>query len=415
MLIKRCGMFLGINQLVCLAAIIAAGYIILYIRRKADGTKSLYKIVLLLLGMAITVAAAIGNNNLVIIGLPIDSLAILILIILVFELSIRLNPNNIIPGKRNIKLFASMLLANSIILGLVSIFLLKASPGEATIFAIMMTSVEYFIVEDIREEGDFSNPLITIIIFILIHFFNLKDNVIYNLMNLMQYLFMGLAMGIALSIIIIKCINNRKITWIDEIGMIASVITAYIFSEYLGGSGLIAVMTIGIVFGNSFVKKQSNIQSFSPFVLKTLEILIYVFLGYVVASSTPTLRLMFDSIAGALALYIIYAIIRFVIIYLNNKHYSLKNIILLTFAPKGMVFAIIALALYSYGIISTILLITSFIILLISLALSTIAEHFEKKKIRQLEYIYNVLKNIRFGRKKDLKKNVLPRYKHNCK
>jgi len=356
--------------------------------------------------MAITVVASKDYDVLGIAGLPIDSLAMIILITLLFELSIRLNPDNIMLKKKHIKIFASMLLGNSIIVGIISIFLLKASPGEATIFALLMTSVEYSIVEEIKEEGDFSNPLMIIIIFILMHFFNMSDNIAYNLISLVQYIFIGLAMGIALSIIIIRCINKRKITWIDETGMVASAITAYIFSEYLGGSGLIAVMTIGIIFGNSFVKKQSNIEGFSPFIFKTLEIAIYALLGYTVASAIPTTRLFLSSIAGALGIYVIYLGIRFTIMYLNNKHYSLRNLLLLTFAPKGAVFAIIALTLYSYNIISTILLITLFIILLVSLLISTVAEHFEKKKVRQLEYIYNVLKNIRFGRKRDLKKKT---------
>jgi NhaP-type Na+/H+ and K+/H+ antiporter len=231
-------------------------------------------------------------------------------------------------------------------------------------------------------------------------FYSLQDTTFNNALYFIKYLLIGLGMGILVGIIVFKSLKKHVITPGHEIGLIAVAIAVYIITEQLAGSGLFAVMILGIFFGNSYVRKTAQMHSFSPYIFKSLEMLIYLMIGLVIPIIFSG-RLLLQ----ALLIFIIYLVLRFIIIYLHYRHHSMQNKLLLTLAPKGMIVGIMILVLGAYGSIENILLNTMLIILAYSLIVGIIIEYLEQKKMLRLDRIFKVLLNIRYGRKKDLKKN----------
>lgn len=382
------------SQLIYLAIVIFIGGLILYVRRKAKAGRSLYKLLLILTGIILASLTFNGSPVFSFDKLFLRNLSGLLLVVLMFELSMRLSPDNISFKKKNIMTFFLILLANILAISILSLFLLKTDVITAMVFSIIISSVEYFLVDELKEEGDFANPFLLLFAFSLMFFYNLEDTFAMNIGSFLQYILIGLAMGIALGIIVSKSVRGRKITWFHEIGLISIALVAYIFTNNIGGSGLFAVMVIGTMFGNSYVKKRSNMTTFSPFIFKNLEVLIFLLLGFSVAISISKQLIVYGII-----LFLAYLITRFIILSIIDRKYSGENIILLTFAPKGMVFVATILILSNYGGFSGDMINIMLIILVLSLISTAVFEYFEKRKIEYLEKVYTVLRKIRYGRR----------------
>lgn len=387
-------------QFVYLAIILAIGTFILFLRRKAKGSKSLYKLILILSGILSSVLV-VNGFSLKFDNMFLNYVSIFLLVALMFELSTRLNSENIVFSKRSFILFFSILFVNAVFFTFASIFFLKITPLIAVVFAILMSSVEYLIVDELKKEGDFANPfLILFSIFVLI-FYEISVITWVNIISVIQYILIGLGMGVLIGIIVFKSMKHHKITWFHEIGLLASALLVYILTESLGGSGIFAVMILGTFFGNSHVREKVQLKTLSPFIFKSLEILIFLLIGFAI-------DLVFDAniMMYSLILSFIYLLLRFIVITLIHKHYSLHNKLLLSFAPKGMVFAVMILLLSSYTFISNYLLSVMLYVLIFSLLFSGIIEFFEQEKIKKFDKVFYVLRHLRFGRKRDLKKNL---------
>ncbi|MGV8151111.1 MAG: cation:proton antiporter [Candidatus Woesearchaeota archaeon] len=387
-------MLVDIAQLGYLAIILIFGFLVLYLRRKAQGSKSLYRLVLILAGVVLYLFF----------GEKIDmfitrNLASVLLITLAFELSMRMHTENI-KGKRSAKMFLLLLLMNMLIGSILSAILLNVNILHAIVFSIIITSIEYFLVDELREEGDVANPLILLFSFSLMYFAGLKTGTYVSTASLVQYVLIGVGMGVFAAIILLKLLKSNKITWFYELTLLCSAYIIYMLTEYLGGFGLLSVMIIGGLFANSYIRKKSEMNTFSPFIFKTLEILIFVLIGFIITLSIDVTLLW-----KSLILFFVYAMIRFLVISMFHRRYSIQNKLLLTLAPKGMVFAVAMLVLVSQNMILQDLAISMLYILIYSLIFSWIMEAIEERKIQRIERVYNVLKHIRYGRKK-FKKHI---------
>ncbi len=384
-------------QFIYLALILAIGIVILFLRRKAKGSKSFYKLILILSGVLLSVLA-IKGFSIKLDGIFLNYVSVFLLIALIFELSTRMNPENIDFSKKSLILFFGILFMNALFFTFASIFFLKITPVIAVIFAILISSVEYFMVDELKKEGDFANPFLILFSIFALTFYELSVINLVTIMSILQYVLVGLGMGVLTGIVVFKSMKHHKITWFHEIALLASALLVYIITESLGGSGIFAVMILGAFFGNSHVRERVQLKNLSPFIFKSLEILIYLLIGF-------SINLIFDAnlIMHSLILFFIYMLLRFIVISFIHKHYSVQNKMLLSFAPKGMVFGVMILVLSSYDFISNRLLNVMVYVLLFSLLFSVIIEFFEQEKIKKLDKIFYVLRHLRFGRKRDLK------------
>ncbi|GIU70179.1 MAG: hypothetical protein KatS3mg002_1415 [Candidatus Woesearchaeota archaeon] len=379
-------------QIIYFLIILGFGGIILYLRRKARGSKSMYKLTLILLGIALSM---IFGKNLDLFLLY--NIANMLLIALIFEISMRLNSENI-KNRKPFYMFICLLLANISILGTLFASLLNIKIIDAIIFSAILTMVEYFFIDELKQEGDIANPLIIIFIFSLIYFNSLRQDLLSNISELMKYILTGIGMGVLIYILISRIIKNNKITWIHELMLIFASYITYITTEYLEGFGILAVMIFGFLFGNSYVRKKSEMKTLRPGIFKSLEILIFMLIGFIVNFSLDE-KILLNSII----ILLIYYLIRLIVVSLFYKRYSLHNKIVLTLAPKGMVFGALLLVFTIKNIIFYELNVMLLYTILMSLLISWIIELFEDEKIKQMDLFFEAVKNIRYGRKRDLK------------
>ena len=147
-----------------------------------------------------------------------------------------------------------------------------------------------------------------------------------------KFILIGLGTGLTAGIIVFKALRTKFFDNAHELGLVGAAIGLYILTEQLIGSGIIAVLVFGIFYGNSFVKKRNNTQNFSPFIFKNLEILVFMILGLIIGFKFDTM-----SIIKGLIVYVVYLVLRFIVLSIFYKSHSLQNRLLLTLAPMGIV------------------------------------------------------------------------------
>jgi NhaP-type Na+/H+ and K+/H+ antiporter len=385
-------------QLVYVAILILIGVIVLSLRRRANGTRTGYKLLLLLLGMLLASFVTNGTSSLFVFNSYfLKNLCVFLLVVLLFELSVRLNSDNIKINFDSVLMFIVILIANMFFIGIISTFLLQIQFVHSIIFAILISSIEYFLVDQLKTEGDFANPLILFFAFSILVFYTLNSLISENILYFLKYILIGLGTGVIVGIIVFKSLKNQYNTPVNELAMVAMAIVTYIIAEQLSGSGLFAVMVLGTFFGNSYVRKTTCMYQFSPFIFKTLELLIFILIGFV-----TILNFDYAVFFYSIIIFLIYLIVRFIIIHLFYSSYSFNNKLLLTCAPKGMILGIAILVLSVYGTIESSLITVMVLFLIYSLVLGIVVEYIEQKKELRLDNALKALMTIRFGRKRDL-------------
>lgn len=186
----------------------------------------------------------------------------------------------------------------------------------------------------------------------------------------LYHLFVGMGIGLVLGYIILKVTQSLTIQEKPHIISLGAVLLVYAISEYLQASGIIAVLMVGIVFGNSKEPLPRIIKSFGGEIELLLITFVYILLG-------TLLKLEFFYIAGIVTILFVLAVIlaRAGMAYLfafREDGYS-KRIITFT-GPRGVLTAVLILSYASlFGEASNIVLalgfstifITSFLVLVI--------------------------------------------------
>jgi hypothetical protein len=387
--------YIDLVHLLYAAILIAIGLFVLMIRRKANGGKSLYKIILILIG--IILSGYFSTSGKILNPYFIKDISVLLLIILMFELSMRMTPENIGLKREEIMLFAWIVLVNSVIVTSVLTIYMGFSPIHSLVFSILLSSIEYFMIDSLKREGDLANPLLLLFGFSILFFYELHDSLIFNVSNFIQYILIGLGMGVAIGIVIFKSMRYQLIKPFHEIGLLAASILTYICTVNLGGSGLFSVMILGVFFGNSYIKKKGHMNSFSPFIFKSLEAMIYLMVGF-----SMRFFLSYKSLVYGAIIIVLYYLLRFAVIHANFLNYSLRNKLFLSLAPKGMTYAAAMLVLAAYDSFSGELLTMMLMMLIFSLAVGIVVEYIEGQKEGRLERFYKAWKSIKYGRNRKM-------------
>ncbi|MFW6046194.1 MAG: cation:proton antiporter [Candidatus Woesearchaeota archaeon] len=192
----------------------------------------------------------------------------------------------------------------------------------------------------------------------------------------------GIGSGVVIGIIVFRGMRKNYSETISPLLILASASLTYVLAENLGGNGVLAVTTLGIFFGNIYVKHKKTLQVFSSFLSNLLKILIFVLLGIVTRIDQISAFDLFRSFV----LFILFIVIRFFLTYiLYQKKLNLEDVLFITFnAPKGIATAIAAFTLFSIYEQFDFLLPIVLLFVLISIVVSGISvyifKNIEKKK-----------------------------------
>lgn len=190
----------------------------------------------------------------------------------------------------------------------------------------------------------------------------------------------GIGTGVLFGFILLRILKKNGKKKIAPVILLAMALLTYVVAEALEGNGVLAVTVLGLIFGNSFLKRKTSIKNFSSTLSLSLEILIFILIGFLIR---VPLDLVF--FVKTVALFGIYILLRWIAILISlrkGKETAKEKLFLALNAPKGIAVAVVAFVLSVSNVpeISFSLdLIFSFILL--SVIVSTIITRFSDKFI----------------------------------
>lgn len=325
------------------------------------------------------------------------SMGILALAIIVFESSTKLKLREFDTfSLKTLKLTVVILILNFIFLSLFTSVLFKIQALLVSmIFAATMsgTSPEAVLTlmkntksragELIKIESIINTPVTVLVPFIILDVMRnfgtqpMVTTMIDQIGPFFQQVVTGIGSGVFVGLILFKVMRKQYSEDLSPIATIVAALMTYVLAENLGGNGVLAVTTLGLVFGNIALKGKASISEYAEVFAHSLEILVFILVGLIVRIPTDWVFLL-----KSIGLLGVYLTIRFlaILITLRNEKYNYKEITFMTLnAPKGIAVAVVALMLSSSVIdiqgMKTILDLT-LLFLLHSIVLSTIVIKF---------------------------------------
>jgi len=197
-----------------------------------------------------------------------------------------------------------------------------------------------------------------------------------SLWPLLKQFIYAVIVGLIFGFLVVSVLKKSNLGNLNYMIVITSAIVTYALTEYIRGSGILAVTIFGLIFGNYHLKKKLEYEKFVSIFSNALEIVIFVLLGMVIIIPADDVLI----IKGTL-LFLIYLLIRFVSIQLSVREFRLKEKIFMSLnVPKGIDVAVIILMIISgayldIGGVRTVLNIC-LLFILYSIILSTIVTRF---------------------------------------
>ena len=132
------------------------------------------------------------------------------------------------------------------------------------------------IAEILQFESIINTPLTVLIPFIALDFYFgiLSANVLA--VKFLQGIMTGVGTGFLIGIIVFSLIKKTYQELLSPLIVIATALLTYTLSENIGGNGILAVTTFGIVFGVMTVRDKDEIQHFSSIFTNFLKIVVFI-------------------------------------------------------------------------------------------------------------------------------------------
>ncbi|MBL7050733.1 cation:proton antiporter [Candidatus Woesearchaeota archaeon] len=274
-------------------------------------------------------------------------------------------------------------LIHQFILALVFTTLVSATDSASVM--VLLQGVKSKVAKLLEIESILNTPLAIILPFMLIELLDkTKEKVIMSTFLLDQILpflaqiVVGIGSGVFIGLIIFKLMRKKYSEKLSPVALITAALLTYIIAENLQGSGVLAVVALGLFFGNVYVKQKETLKEFSSMFSNSLEILVFILVGFIV-----NIPLTLEFFLKSFALFIIYLIIRFLAVNLTfrKENYTKKEIIFMSLnVSKGIAVAVVAFTLVTTnipGIEHILHLILAFMVY--SIATSTLAEKYALK------------------------------------
>lgn len=322
---------------------------------------------ILLLILAGIIIGQINYNGEPVFNLPnsfMISIAIIALVMIVFDGSSRMSFKKFDKlSYGSIQATLLFMLFNLLFLGL-STYLLFFNNFTTTniifslVFAILMSGTDpgsiFILLQDkankvldfLKVESIINTPLIVLIPFMLLEFVteNKTISILTQIGPFVQQIITGVGAGIVIGLIMFKSMKKVYSEQFSPVALLTTTLITYIVAENLGGNGILGVATLGLLFGNMYVKKKVVLTEFNSMLSASLEILVFVLVGIMV--KIP-LEIMF--FAKLLILYVVLILCRYLalkITFLKDENINKKRLMFMTLnMPKGIAVASVAFTL----------------------------------------------------------------------
>ncbi len=358
-----------LEYLTYLAVILLIGVIFSIISNKLKIPNLLF---LILTGIGLNHIYYQGDKLIQFSPLFLTSIAVLALVMIVFDSTSKFKLKEVDTlSVKALKLTGFFIFFNMIFLTLSTLFITGMSFDLrsvflALIFATIMSGTDPAsvlilfkgkkrnrITELLQIESIVNTPFVVLLPFIFLDLMNsikidILSRFLEQIIPFLKQIVTGVGAGIVIGIIIFKVMRKNYSKTFSPLAVFIAALLTYILAENLGGNGVLAVTTLGLFFGNVYIKEKTELTKFSSTLTNSLEILVFVLVGFII-DLPISLNFFFTSFI----LFIIYILIRFLVINIlfRKKNYKYKEKIFMSLnVTKGIAVAVVALILATYNI-----------------------------------------------------------------
>jgi len=377
----------ALTYITYLALILVAGFLLSLLAKKIRVPTSL---LLILLGVLLHYINFNGKPLMQFNPSFLSGIGILALVMILFEKSSRFKIKEFDTMYSKAFNFSVLFLAlNIILLSLLAYFLFGIENiFFALIFAIIVSGSDLNFpklklkaskaLETLRIEAIFNLPIILLLPFLVLDIVNSSmefSNILRQIMYFLQHAVIGVGIGIFIAIIFFKVLKKYYSEKLFPLAIVVAAFLSYIMAENLQGNGALAVTTLGLFFGNMYLKGKPILEEFSGILFNSLEILVFVLLGLMISIDFTALFFI-----KSLLIFFIIVIVRYlsILIAFSNDEFSIRQKIFMSLnAPKGLSVAILAFVFLLQEISGFDIIVSlTFLIIVYSLVFSTVMNHF---------------------------------------
>jgi len=355
-------------------------------------------LLLILMGMVLGTVEFQGQPLIQFSPIFLTSLAIITLAMVVFDSSSRFKFRQFDTMSASaLKLSVVFLILNLLILSAVTFYIFKLSSILlAFIFAAVVSGTDPSstmmilagarskLFDLLKVEAILNTPLIVLIPFLLIDMIGnniqgpILDILSSQAMPFAQQFVAAIGTGIIIGLIFFRFMKKYYSATLSPLAMITASLLTYIVAEALGGNGVLAVTTAGLMFGNLYkVKHKRKLQEFGEIFSEVLEIIVFILIGSIIKIPWTA-----SFLIPASLLFLVYLAIRFISVELSfaRSEYNIKEKLYMTLnIPKGIAVAVVIFTLATKAVAEISLILDLILLFMIySIILSTIITHFTK-------------------------------------
>ncbi len=379
-----------ITELTTITILLVLGIVLTFIAKKLR----LPNVILLILAGYILSYFKFAKEYLVFSPSFVTSIAIIALIMIVFDSTSRFNlkavsrdaPKTVIITLLNIILMFSIFpVATKYLFGLswtysflLSMILIGTDPGAVL---TMLADIKDHVTRFLKLESIVNTPFTVILPFLVLQISKTfqEGSIIgtfsQHIVPFSRQIITGIGTGIVIGLIIFRLMKKQYSEMLSPVTLIVSALATYILAEYLGGNGVLAVTTLGLLFGNVYITRKRTLRAFGNLFSNIFEIFVYILLG--LSLSIP---LTANFILMTLLLFAIYILLRII-----ATHFSLWNyfnwrekLFVSLNAAKGIAVAVVAFGIVSLDPKISIVAEIIFMFIIYSIILSSIMGFFAK-------------------------------------
>jgi NhaP-type Na+/H+ or K+/H+ antiporter len=152
---------------------------------------------------------------------------------------------------------------------------------------------------------------------------------------------------VVVGIVMLKVMKRFYSVEYSPAGLIAATLLAYIIAENLKGNGVLAVATLGLLFGNSYIREKEVLQSFNEILNTTFAVIVFILIGVLVRLDFSWLFLF-----KAFIVFLVMVVSRYLALQLSLRQgeFTLAEKVFMAFTmPTGITVAVVAFSLSVFG------------------------------------------------------------------
>ena len=278
----------------------------------------------------------------------------------------------------------------SVLIGALFSALMSGTDPAAVLAMFGKTKIKLF--EFLEVESLLNTPLVVLLPFIIIDLMNkiklggiIGGDILNQLFpfagDLLLRLIAGIGAGVLVGLIIFKIMKKEYSEKLSPLALIAAALLTYILAEGLGGNGVLAVTTMGLFFGNVYIKQKPQLMEFSSLFANSLEILVFVLVGFIISVPLTSKFLITSFVLFVISLFIRHMAI---LIVFRQSPYTLSEKVFMSLnVQKGIAVAVVAFTLTILNIPAIDLVLNMILMfMLYSIILSTIMVRFSRYFVR---------------------------------